>query len=306
MNSSTTLSNSFYVEEEETNLRLDLLITSRFPECSRSYVQHLIEKGLVLLNQMPVKKRIFPKKGDEIQVSFEEKEGPSLEAEPIPLNILFEDEHLVAVNKEPNMVTHPAPGNWSHTFVNALLYHCKDLAPGSDPIRPGIVHRLDKETSGVIIAAKTMNAQQHLIEAFSNREVEKTYLAICKGKPQNGIISEPIGRHPVKRKEMTVSKTGKEAISVVQTLAFNERHSLVLIKPRTGRTHQIRVHLKHAGCPILGDKVYGKDTPLSQGNRLLLHAYKLELNHPITKEKLTITAPMPDDFKQLIQKLFKA
>jgi 23S rRNA pseudouridine1911/1915/1917 synthase len=203
------------------------------------------------------------------------------------------------------MVVHPAPGHWSGTFVNALLAHCEKVAPCDDPLRPGIVHRLDKDTSGVLVAAKTLPAHQRLIEAFSNRFVEKLYLAVCSGRPQNGEIRAPIGRHPVHRKEMAVLSDGREAISEIQTVAFNERLSLVLIRPKTGRTHQIRVHLKHIGCPVLGDPIYGneKTNQSLEPARLLLHAYRLEFDHPITGARVRLSAPIPEDLKLWMRRL---
>ena len=294
-----------FVLADEVGQRIDKLLASKFSHYSRTYFQHLIEIGCVLLNGQPIKKRICPELGDEIEICFQAIEGPSLQAENIPLDILFEDEHIIAINKKCGMVTHPAPGHYSGTFVNALLYHCQNLSPGSDPLRPGIVHRLDKETTGVLIAAKTMTAHQKLIELFSSRKMAKTYLSICLGHPANGQISAPIGRHPFNRKEMAVIETGKEAISHITTLATSQDLSLVMIKPKTGRTHQIRVHLKHVGCPILGDNTYG-NTSLNERfetQRVYLHAYRLEFIHPITLEKMLIQAPIPEDFKSWIAKI---
>ena len=226
------------------------------PDYSRTYFQKIIEQGFVLLNGLPIKKRVEPEEGDEIEVCFQYTPESPVQPENIPLEILYEDEHFLAVNKPAGMVVHPAPGHRSGTFVNALLHYCKQIAP-LDPLRPGIVHRLDKETSGVLLAAKTAKAHQKLVEKFSSREMEKTYLAFCVGKPRSGLLSAAIGRHPVHRKEMTIMPDGKEAITDIQTLAFNDKLSFVLAKPKTGRTHQIRVHLKHAGAPVLGDSVYG-------------------------------------------------
>ncbi len=280
--------------------RIDKMLTKRFPSYSRSYFQKLIEDGCVLLNGEPLKKRHVPEEGDEIEVCFRASPESQLIAEKIPLDILFEDEHIIAINKPAGMVTHPAVGHWSGTFVNALLGHCKELAPGSDPLRPGIVHRLDKETTGVLVAAKTEIAHRKLIEQFSNRQMEKLYLVICHGKPANGMVTAPIGRHPVHRKEMAAIPDGREAITEIQVAAFNDRMSLVLAKPRTGRTHQIRVHLKHINAPVMGDKVYGRKDDIE---RHLLHAYRLSFEHPITKMPMKLIAPIPDDMKGFMQKL---
>lgn len=293
----------FILGSEEEGIRIDKLLADRFPHYSRTYFQHLIDTGCVLINGEPVKKRMIPEEGDEIEVCFQAIPQPSLEPEAIPLEILYEDDHLLAINKPAGLVVHPAPGHWSGTFVNALLAHCQGIAAGNDPLRPGIVHRLDKDTTGVMIAAKTLTAQQRLIDLFANRKMEKMYLAICSGRPPNGPIQVPIGRHPVHRKEMAAIPDGREALTDVQVLAFNEKVSLVLASPRTGRTHQIRVHLKHVGCPVLHDPIYGRKKELLTEERLLLHAYRLSFEHPITKETLRITAPLPEDMRQWIQKL---
>ena len=294
-----------FATASEEGTRIDKLLAERFPEHSRTYFQNLIDQGCVLLNGEPVKKRVPPEEGDEIEVCFQAIPGPSLEPEAIPLEILYEDDHLLAINKPAGMVVHPAPGHWSGTFVNALLAHCNGKAPGNDPLRPGIVHRLDKETSGVLIAAKTLIAHQKLIELFASRSMEKLYLAICCGKPANGIINAPIGRHPVHRKEMAVLSDGREAISEIHLAAFNEKLSLVLVRPSTGRTHQIRVHLKHIGCPVLGDPVYGNDrmNQLLDPQRHLLHAYRLIFDHPITGATIKLSAPIPEDFKSWMRRL---
>lgn len=291
---------ALYVEEEAE--RIDKLLADRYPLFSRTYFQKLLEEGFVFLNGHPVKKRVIPERGDEIEVCFQLPEESTLSPEAIPLDLLYEDEHLLAINKPAGMVVHPAPGHPTGTFVNALLAHCKNLAPGLDPLRPGIVHRLDKETSGVLLAAKTPLAHQRLVEAFSTRRIKKTYLAICLGKPPNTIVSAPIARHPIRRKEMTITMSkGKEAISQIEVLAFNHTISLVLIRPETGRTHQIRVHLKHLKAPVLGDSTYGQSS--EEAKRQLLHAYRLDFFHPITNAPLSLIAPLPADMKSWIQKL---
>ncbi|MBU6384273.1 MAG: RluA family pseudouridine synthase [Verrucomicrobia bacterium] len=289
-----------FVTAEEEGVRIDKLLVSKFPYYSRTYFQHLLDIGCVLLNGEPVKKRVVPEEGDEIEVCFQAMPEASLEPESIPLEILYEDEAILAINKPAGMVVHPAPGHWSGTFVNALLAHCKEKIPGTDPMRPGIVHRLDKDTTGVLLAAKTLPAHQKLIEMFSTQKMEKLYLAICQGKPTNRIIEMPIGRHPVHRKEMTVLPDGREAITEIQVAACNDRASLVLAKPKTGRTHQIRVHLKHIGCPIIGDPLYGKG---ELHPRPLLHAYRLSFLHPINGMPIRLVAPIPEDMKEWLRKL---
>ncbi len=289
---------TFTVTHEEAGLRLDKLLTARFKDCSRTYFQYLIDKGCVLVNGLTLKKRQKLQAEDEVEVCFELTPELSLEAQPIPLNILYEDDHLIAINKPAGMVVHPAPGHPRDTFVNALLYHCKEL-PGSDSLRPGIVHRLDKDTSGILLAAKTQETHQKLVQAFAERRIEKTYLAIAVGKPQEGLIDAPIKRHPVNRKEMAVCFSGgKEAKSVCRILGYDDPLSLVEIKLITGRTHQIRVHLKFLKTPVLGDAVYGSanSNKKFQIERQLLHAYQVKLTHPISGKEIHLCAPLPDDF----------
>ncbi|MES2121967.1 MAG: RluA family pseudouridine synthase [Chlamydiota bacterium] len=293
---------TFTVSEEEAGTRLDKLLSLHYPEHSRSYFAHLIAEDLVLVNSTLNKKRDKPRAGDEIEVCFTYPPELSLAPENIPLDILFEDEHLIAVNKPTDLVVHPAPGHRSGTFVNALLFHCQSLA-NDDTLRPGIVHRIDKDTSGVLIAAKTVEAHRALVRAFAERRMEKTYLAICVGCPKEGPVDAPIGRHPVRRKEMCVSETGREAKSVVRVLGKNERLSLVEVDILTGRTHQIRVHLKHLGAPVLGDAVYGSSAANKKFHvaRQLLHAHRLSFEHPITGQRLTCVAPPPKDLKHFLE-----
>lgn len=288
-------------KEESQNRRLDKILVERFGEKSRSYFQYLIENDCVLLNGKTVKKSTCPKEGDEIEIFFLATPEISLEPENIPLNIIFEDEHIIVINKPANMVVHPAPGHYSSTFVNALLFHCKNLATQNN-LRPGIVHRLDKDTTGLLIAAKTSLAHQKLISTFQGRKIIKKYLAICCGVPPEGKISAPIGRHPLKRKEMAIIEDGKEAISAFTVLDSKNNMSLVLGELFTGRTHQLRVHLNHLKTPILGDEVYGnkKLNKQYQINRPLLHAYRLQFMHPITQLPLDLRAPLPQDIKKII------
>ena len=297
-----------FVTKEEAGERVDCVLAQRFPECSRTYFQNLIEQGLVLVNGQTVKKRVLLEEGNEIEVCFQALPQLTLAPESIPLDILYEDEFLLAINKPAGMVVHPAPGHWSGTFVNALLAHCQGLVPGKDPLRPGIVHRLDRGTSGVLIAAKTIETQQKLIELFAERAVEKFYLGICVGHPSNGTICAPIGRHPTQRQEMAILEKGKAAESKIQVLAFQQQISLLLIQPLTGRTHQIRVHLKHVGSPILGDFLYGNPR-INQSHgveRPLLHAYRLNLVHPITGTTLKLSAPLPPDFQSWMERIARS
>ncbi len=298
---SSDLIDFFNVTSSEAELRLDKLLSLHFPQHSRTYFQFLIEQGCVLVNGQPMKKRESPKEGDEIEVCFLLTPEISLEPQNIPLEILYEDEHLLAINKPAGMVVHPAPGHPDQTFVNALLFHCKQL-PTTDPIRPGIVHRLDKDTTGVLLAAKTAIAHAKLVELFAQRGLQKDYLAICVGTPKEGLIDAPIKRHPQQRKEMAVCfEAGKEAKTVCRVLKHDHQLSLVEVQLLTGRTHQIRVHLKHIGAPVLGDPVYGSLAANKRFNttRQLLHAQRLRFIHPITGKALDIRATVPLDFQRI-------
>lgn len=289
-----------FILEKANSERIDTLLAKRYEGYSRTYFQELIENEHVLINGLPSKKRQIPQSGDQIQVIFKKRPGPDLTPQAIPLNILYEDAHLIAVNKSANMVVHPAPGNWSGTFVNALLNHCGEL-PNKSDMRPGIVHRLDKETSGVLIAAKTEEMHQKLVELFKTRAIEKEYIAIAIGKVEDGTINLPITRSEKDRKKMAISPEGKEAITGVKLLAYNGTFSKVSLHPKTGRTHQLRVHLSHQGHPILGDKVYGNETLNERYkiSRHYLHAKKLSFVHPVTGKFLEIEAPLPKEMESV-------
>lgn len=295
------------VEESEEGKRLDKLLSDRFPDSSRTYFQSLIERELVLLNGSVVKKRVIPRAGDEIEIEFSLNPEISLEAENIPLEILYEDGDFLAINKPSGMVVHPGAGNFSHTFVNALLYYCKELQ-GGESLRPGIVHRLDKETTGVLLAAKREEVHQKLVAQFAAREISKEYVAICLGNPGSRTVTGRIGRHPLRRKEMALLESGgRESKTEIKTLFFDGLLSFVHLFPETGRTHQLRVHLKSIGTPILGDSLYGS---LSQNKKLgvtrqLLHASRLSFFHPMTKKKMVIEAPIPKDIEFFLNKLKK-
>lgn len=294
------------IEKDETSFRLDQILTERFRgHYSRTYFQNLIDQKLVLLNGEPVKKGIKPKEGDEIEIEFLYEAELDLKPEAIPLEILYEDNDLIAINKKVGMVVHPAPGNWSGTFVNALVYHCQALLQQVDRLRPGIVHRLDKDTSGVLIAAKHPEAQRRLIEAFAARQVQKNYLAIVIGNPGQKVVEAPIGRSPQNRQKMAAVSSGKAAYSTIETIKSGKMLSLVRIEPKTGRTHQIRVHLNFIGTPVLGDNLYGN---IQLNKRLqieqhLLHAESLKLQHPMTAKPLIITAPLPELFQNFLSKI---
>lgn len=295
---------TFEVEKSTVGQRLDQLLSQRFPDSSRSYLQYLIQDGYVLLNGKKTKKRVLARLGDTIDIHFMITPETELAAEDIPLDIIYEDEYMLAINKPPGMVVHPAQGHWSGTFVNALLYHCKELS-AEDSLRPGIVHRLDKDTSGILIAAKNLEVQQKLTDLFALREMQKTYLAICLNNPGEGVLETLYGRHPANRKQMAVLPESKrDAITAYKTIAVGDTLSLVEMKPKTGRTHQLRVHMRHLGAPILGDPVYGSTKANATWNihRQCLHAYTLEFVHPMTGGALSLKAPVPQDMQKLIER----
>ena len=302
-------SETILITAEEAGQRLDKILAGRYREIrSRTYFQSLIQDHNVLLNGSPVKKRALPAEGDEVEICFTLTPEIDITPEPIPLDILFEDKYILVVNKPAGLVVHPAPGHWTGTFVNALLYHCKGLDADPANLRPGIVHRLDKETTGVLVAAKTTQAHQRLVEMFSRREVYKEYLAICLGNPGQGEIKLPIGRHPIYRQRMAVRETGgREALTIFSTVASDGALSLVKVILATGRTHQIRVHMRHHGTPILGDAIYGniQANEKYKAARQLLHAHKLRLSHPITGEEMEFVAPIPSDMAKFVLQLDK-
>lgn len=296
---------TLFISEEDAGERLDKILAKQLHKAgSRTYFQYLIDEGKVLVNGTPVKKRTKLNAGDEVEVEFILTPELTLKPENIPLEILYEDNDILAINKPPGMVVHPAPGNWTGTFVNALLFHC-DLSHDQS-LRPGIVHRLDKDTSGVLLAAKTLEAQQKLIDMFANRKIHKEYISICHGNPGTGTVDAPIGRHPVHRQMMAIlTDGGRQAITNYKTIANHLASSLVHIEIPTGRTHQIRVHMKHRGTPVLGDSIYGIES-LNEKLKLerqMLHAYRLRLRHPMTGQELVLTAPVPEDMRRCLDKL---
>ncbi len=301
------------VTEAEDGLRIDKILATRFQEgYSRTYFQWLIQEKKVLLNGEIVKKRIMPKAGDEIEIQYVCLPQPNLTPENIPLEIIFEDEYMIVVDKPAGMVVHPASGNWSGTFVNALLYHCQEVSALLDPtspelnVRPGIVHRLDKNTTGLLVAAKTSKAHEKLAALFFNREIRKEYLAICIGNPGNVDIEAPIGRNPSCYQKMAVVKEGKKALSQCKTLSYNGKLSLVSVNLVTGRTHQIRVHLQSINTPVLGDPIYGnvKINLANKAERQMLHAHRLEFIHPFTQEHLKFEAPLPKEMNTIVKNIF--
>ena len=285
-------------------VRLDKVVQERLPDFSRSRIEGLIKAGYVKVNGIAaIKAGQKVVESDAIAIELPPPVPPIPQPEDIPLNVLFEDSDILILNKAPGMVVHPAPGHASGTLVNALLHHCPDLAGIGGVVRPGIVHRLDRDTSGLMVVAKTQSAMDGLAKAFAtHKTVEKTYLALCHGRPrlESGRIENMIGRHPVDRKRMAiVEKDGKLAITNYRVERVIGPISLIECRIETGRTHQIRVHMASLGCPVIGDSAYGKsalDKRLSPvPARQMLHAWRLVLWHPVTGEKLSFEAPVPAD-----------
>ncbi len=291
--------------------RLDAFLAARLPDLSRSRIQVLIREQYIIVNGQPAKPRDPVKTGDRIAIALPEAVPLDAEPQDIPLDILFEDDDLVVLNKAHGMVVHPAPGNPDGTLVNALLHHCKGRLSGIGGVeRPGIVHRLDKDTSGCLVVAKSDAAHQSLVTQFSERStMEKIYLAVTVGvpKPEKDTIFTHIGRHPVNRQKMAVVNPpgGKTAITDYKVLASDAGTltALVFCHLHTGRTHQIRVHLHHKGTPIVGDPIYGKPAKNpSLPDRLMLHAWKLSFDHPITGQRHSFESPIPGEFQPWVER----
>ena len=287
--------------------RLDKVLQERYPDFSRSRIEGLIKAGFVTVNGAVAEKAGQKvAETDEIGVEIPPPVPAEPQPEDIPLTVVFEDEHMLVVDKAPGMVVHPAPGHFTGTLVNALLHRCPDLSGIGGVARPGIVHRLDQDTSGLLVVAKTQAAMDGLTRAFaSHKSLTKTYLAVCHGRPRldAGRIENLIGRHPVDRKRMAiVEKNGKLAITNWKVLGPGRAGtSLVECVIETGRTHQIRVHMASLGCPVIGDRVYGKgalDRKLEPvPERQMLHAWRLKLWHPVFGVEMSLEAPIPPDMK---------
>ncbi len=286
--------------------RLDAFLAAKLPDLSRSRIQALIRGQFIIVNGQPAKPRDTVKPGAIIQIALPEAVPAEAAPQDIPLDILYEDDDLLVLNKAPGMVVHPAPGNPDGTLVNALLHHCKGKLSGIGGVeRPGIVHRLDKDTSGCLVVAKSDPAHQSLVTQFSGRStMEKLYLAVTTGipKPEKDSIFTHIGRHPVNRQKMAVVNPpgGKPAITDYEILATDAATltALLLCHLHTGRTHQIRVHLHHKGTPLSGDPIYGKPVKNpALPDRLMLHAWRLSFDHPITGKRHRFESPIPVEFE---------
>jgi 23S rRNA pseudouridine1911/1915/1917 synthase len=298
--------------------RLDLLLTEHLPAQSRSQIQRYIRDGCILLNAAQVKGGAKVREGDRISGQIPAPRVSEVTPEELPIEFLYEDEHIVVVNKPPGMVVHPAGRVTSETLVNALLFHVRDLQGVGGVLRPGIVHRLDKGTSGVMVVAKNDLAHEALVRQFKGREVKKTYLALVYGRVEGeaGAVTAPMGRHPTDRKRFSLrTRQPKEALTQWQVRERFEGITFVQVSPRTGRTHQIRVHMSSIGHPLLGDPLYAKERRLAQIEdpnlrarikalgRQALHASLLAFRHPATGEPVEFTAPIPTDIEEILEAL---
>ena len=295
------------VNEENVGKRIDSFIPMVQEDISRSMVQKLIEQKNIKVNGKETKHSYKLKLNDEIEIFVPEAKEINLKAQDIPFNVIYEDNDIIVINKPKGMVVHPANGNPDGTLVNAVMNKCKDSLSGiGGEIRPGIVHRLDKDTSGAIIVAKNDKAHIALSEQLKNHEVKKTYLALVRGiiKENEATINMPIARSKKDRKKMDVDKDGKEAITHFKVLGrYKNKYTLLQINLETGRTHQIRVHLSHIGYPIIGDEVYSNGKNEWNVSGQCLHAWKLEFIHPITGKKISLEAEIPEYLKNIIKEL---
>jgi 23S rRNA pseudouridine1911/1915/1917 synthase len=306
------------VAEKQRGKRIDQYLINAGIGVSRSLTQKLIDQGKVLVNDHPVKSSYRVKSHDEICVRFELEPAKEIQPENIPLEIIYEDRDIIVVNKQKGIVVHPARGNFEHTMVNALLYHCGNLPTLADRVRPGVLHRLDKDTTGLILFAKTDNALRVLSRAIEQRKVKKTYDVLCWNYPgmPEGVIEAPIGRSGLDRTKMTVTPLlSKSALTEFKTVKRFKIVTYLKVSLITGRTHQIRVHLRHIGCPVVGDKDYGGRSPgiirrgqdlpffkeiLKHIDRQALHASELVFKHPRTNKTLRLSAPLPADMREVL------
>ena len=300
--------NEFFTVENEAGERIDKFLAEELEDRSRSFLQKLIKDAYVKVNEKPVKASYRLLLGDRVAITLPKLTEPDIAPEDIPLDILYEDRDVIVINKPKQMVVHPAPGHYSGTLVNALLYHCKDELSGiNGTMRPGIVHRIDMDTTGSLIVCKNDAAHQSLSGQLKEHSINRIYEAIVHGniKEPSGTVNAPIGRHPTERKKMSIhSKNGREAVTHYEVIERFGDYTYIRCKLETGRTHQIRVHMASIGHPLLGDEVYGpKKCPFPKLQGQTLHAKTLGFIHPATHEYVEIEAPLPEYFSDLLKKL---
>jgi len=291
------------IKVEITGIRLDKYLSELYADYSRTYLQNLINEGNIRINGLSVKPGRKLETGDEIQVNIPPLKPGNILPEAVPLKIVYENDDLIVVDKPAGLTTHPSPGQTTNTLINALLFYYPKLSELGDTLRPGIVHRLDKDTSGLLIIAKNERSRLNLVNQFKNRTVVKTYLTLVNGRlsPVQGIIEASIGRSPSDRKKMAVTSSGKPARSRYNVIKYFKNYSLLEVKPETGRTHQIRVHLAAIGYPVAGDTVYGDKSPLLK--RQFLHAHRLRFQLPSTGEWVEFKSDLPEDLEALLRNL---
>ena len=284
-------------------VRLDRFIAESCPELTRTHAQKLITEGDITVNGKKAKPSLRLDSGDKVDIIVPPTPPSPLAPEPIPLNVIYEDEDLLVVDKPPGLTVHPAPGHPDHTLVNALLSHVPHLAQISDSLRPGIVHRLDKDTSGLMLVAKNQAAQMNLMEQFRTRSIVKAYLVLVKGRlvPEEGIIDAAIGRDASNRKRMAVVKEGRPARTQYRVVKYMSDYTLLEVMPETGRTHQIRVHLAAIGYPVVGDAVYGVKSP--HLSRQFLHACRLGFRLPSSGEYVEFKSELPEDLEKALKEI---
>ena len=298
----------FAVDENCVGERLDVFISNKLENKSRSNIQGIIEGENVSVNGKNRKSNYKLKLQDVVTVSIPEPVGLNVKAEEIPLNVIYEDSDVIVIDKPQDMVVHPAPGNYSGTLVNALLNHCNDLSGINGVVRPGIVHRIDKDTSGVLVVAKNDNAHNSLAAQFKEHSTTRSYLALVEGviKNDEGTIDQPIARHPIDKIKMAVVQNGRHAITHYKVIERFHNYTLVECNLETGRTHQIRVHMAKISHPLVGDLVYGYKKQKFNLKGQVLHAKKLGFIHPSTNEYMEFISPLPDYFEKLLTKLKKS
>ena len=293
---------------EESGLRVDSFLSAQLEELSRSQIQKLLEEGQVTLNGCPVKKNAKTTAGDEFDVTVPAPQEIGILPEDIPLDVVYQDGDVIVINKPKGLVVHPAAGHWSGTLVNALMFHCKDLSGINGALRPGIVHRIDMDTSGLLIVAKNDFAHQRLADQLKDHTLARTYEAIVCGnlREDSGTVNAPIGRHPTDRKKMTVTeKNSREAVTHWEVIARYPGYTHLRLRLETGRTHQIRVHMSWQNHPILGDTVYGHKKAELGLDSQCLHARELTFLHPRSGAPVTVRCELPEYFQTVLQKLQK-
>lgn len=298
----------FSIDRNTEGQRIDRYLSDELEDRSRSYIQKIMKEGYVKVNQKPVKSNYRLSFGDSVEVTLPEAKEPDIVPENIPLDILYEDQDIIMINKPKQMVVHPAPGHYSGTLVNALMYHCGDELSGINGcMRPGIVHRIDMDTTGSLVVCKNDKAHQSLSEQLKVHSIRRIYVAIVHGniKEDSGTVNAPIGRHPTDRKKMsTHCKNGRDAVTHYKVLERFGDYTYIQCELETGRTHQIRVHMASIGHPLVGDEVYGpKKCPFKGLQGQALHARTLGIIHPTTGKYLEVNAPLPEYFIELLDRL---